>query len=210
VISGVDLNRYLSLLSLPDEFRDKDNKDILAYLKVRKLIPPPSVPSHPLVVSGLSPSSNHLSKGQKALVSPAPPVAQDHRNIQAHISEPDFSSRLTISFSEPLPTQHLPPVPLGPPSEVLTNSVIKDGSSQQHKNPSPIPIVAPLSVPIVVPAPGNSETKHNSKGNGDATPSSVIVIPRNEIEIRSQLSSGGFSTVHRAEWRGSTVAFKAR
>jgi hypothetical protein len=36
----------------------------------------------------------------------------------------------------------------------------------------------------------------------------ALEVPRNQIDIRSQLSSGGFSIVYRAEWVGTIVAFK--
>jgi hypothetical protein len=38
--------------------------------------------------------------------------------------------------------------------------------------------------------------------------SSALIVPRNEIQVQYQINSGRFSTTFRANWRGTTVAYK--
>jgi hypothetical protein len=81
---------------------------------------------------------------------------------------------------------------------------------KRHHPLSPPSLEAEVKSPLPEPVTSRTEPGSTNSPSKHHQTSSPLVVPRNEIEIRSPLSSGGCSVVYRAEWRGSMVAVKVR
>jgi hypothetical protein len=99
----------------------------------------------------------------------------------------------------------------GPPE--APKGVVAQASSPPdlftQKEPSSVAGTGPAAVPppCIAPVPPVSNSPIKSPIQ---PPTSALQIPRNQIEVRSPLGSGGSAIVFRADWRGSPIAFKVR
>jgi hypothetical protein len=113
----------------------------------------------------------------------SPPVPSVATALPSQPSLSLFSRLFTKVPAVPASRSAAPPPP--PPT-------VATALPSQPKSP-PVALIPPLGVKKSPLLP-------------DAAP--ALEVPRDRIKILSPLSSGGFSTVYRADWRGSPVAFK--